>query len=242
MKTNKQIGWVSVGDRLPAPLETVWISNGKGWTTLGCLYFTDEGLMWGATNGVIYQEQNQIVSECEADDLDVQYWHPLPTAIKGEKIIFLDFDGVLNPHIYMRAMLHLKESSSTSIRNADEYGQLFMRESCEALEKIIGATGAKIVVISSWRLQGELAIKKMWNKRNLSGEIIGITPSNDFLINRGDEIQKWIEDNNFIGNYVIIDDEDDFLDMQQPYLVRTNGEVGLTSSDVKKAIEILNRP
>ena len=30
------------------------------------------------TNGVIYQEKNKIVSECESDDLDVKFWHRLP--------------------------------------------------------------------------------------------------------------------------------------------------------------------
>jgi len=74
-------GWVSVSDSLPKPLKTVWISNGKGWTTLGCLVETPEGWHWAKTNGVIYQEGEEIVSECEGDDLDVNYWHELPKAI-----------------------------------------------------------------------------------------------------------------------------------------------------------------
>ena len=70
--------WISVKDRLPKELETVWISNGKGWTTLGCLAY-EEGWYWAETNGVIFERDGKIVSECISEDLDVQYWMPLPT-------------------------------------------------------------------------------------------------------------------------------------------------------------------
>jgi hypothetical protein len=73
--------WISIEDSLPDHLQTVWISNGKGWTTLGCRVETNDGWHWAETNGTIYQEGEQIVSECESDDLDVRFWHPLPKAI-----------------------------------------------------------------------------------------------------------------------------------------------------------------
>lgn len=72
------ISWVAVENGLPDELETVWISNGKGWTTLGCLVYAEGGWHWAETNGVIYQEDGKIVSECESDDLDVKFWHRLP--------------------------------------------------------------------------------------------------------------------------------------------------------------------
>lgn len=71
--------WISVDDGLPQELETVWISNGKGFTALGCLAY-DEGWHWAKSNGVIYEENGQIVSECESDDLDVKFWARLPKA------------------------------------------------------------------------------------------------------------------------------------------------------------------
>lgn len=79
--------WISIIDSLPNPLQTVWISNGKGWTTLGCISEAEEGddgrfyWHWCETNGVIYQENGEIVSECEGNDLDVLFWHPLPKPI-----------------------------------------------------------------------------------------------------------------------------------------------------------------
>lgn len=76
-----QGGWINVKDSLPKELETVWISNGKGWTTLGCLVY-DDGWHWAETNGVIYERDGEIVAEAESDDLDVQFWHPIPKPIK----------------------------------------------------------------------------------------------------------------------------------------------------------------
>jgi hypothetical protein len=73
--------WISVQDKLPKPLQTVWITNGKGWTSLGCLIVDSEGSHWAESNGIVYQEGDDIVSECESDDLDVNYWMALPKVI-----------------------------------------------------------------------------------------------------------------------------------------------------------------
>ena len=75
--------WISTKNKIPEPLQTVWISNGRGWTTLGCLVDMDGGYHWAQTNGIIYEHNGQIVSECESDDLDVNFWHELPKAVKG---------------------------------------------------------------------------------------------------------------------------------------------------------------
>ena len=75
-------GWVLCDDDMPEPLETVWISNGKGWTTLGCIVDFEEGYCWAElVNGLVYQEGDKIVAECEADDMDVVFWHRLPQPI-----------------------------------------------------------------------------------------------------------------------------------------------------------------
>lgn len=81
IKEEYETPWISVEDSLPKDLETVWISNGQSWTTLGCLVDTPEGYHWAATNGIIYQEDDSIVSECESDDLDVKYWCKLPKVL-----------------------------------------------------------------------------------------------------------------------------------------------------------------
>jgi len=71
-------GWVGVTDALPRSLQTVWLTDGKGWVALGCLVEDAEGWHWAESNGIIYAENGEIVSECESEDLDVNYWHELP--------------------------------------------------------------------------------------------------------------------------------------------------------------------
>ena len=71
-------GWVAVTDALPKPLQTVWLINGKGWVCLGCLVESDGGWHWAESNGVMYIENDEIVSECESEDLDVNFWHEIP--------------------------------------------------------------------------------------------------------------------------------------------------------------------
>lgn len=70
--------WHSIKDSSPKALQTVWLANSNGFVTLGCLVESDEGWHWASSNGVIYSEDGEIISECESDDYDVEYWHPLP--------------------------------------------------------------------------------------------------------------------------------------------------------------------
>ena len=71
--------WILCDDDMPEVDETVWITNGCGWTALGCLVQCEGGYCWAVTNGIIYEEDGKIVSECELDDdYDVVYWHRLP--------------------------------------------------------------------------------------------------------------------------------------------------------------------
>jgi len=59
---------------------------------------------------------------------------------------------------------------------------------------------------------------------------------------RGIQVNDWLEANkDRVSNYVIIDDEGDFLACQRNNLVKVDRYVGFTEDDSKKAIEILNR-
>jgi hypothetical protein len=79
----EQNEWVLCDDDMPEIDETVWITNGCGWTALGCLVECEGGYCWAVTNGIIYEDDDKIVSECELDDdYDVVYWHRLPSPPK----------------------------------------------------------------------------------------------------------------------------------------------------------------
>ncbi len=83
-------------------------------------------------------------------------------------------------------------------------------------------------------------------------EVVGLTGRSSSNI-RGVEIREYIEEHVRIKdytstayqheftNYVILDDDSDMLLWQKDNFVQTDGQRGLTKSDVWKAINILNR-
>lgn len=163
------------------------------------------------------------------------------------KVIFLDFDGVLN----------------VITQGHDDFGGIFHEHLVDNLRYIIEETGAKIVISSSWKSDGLFKLVDMWKSRNYPGEIIGTTPNKVEVINsgmcklyvlvhRGHEIKLWLDIyQKNIENYVILDDDNDMLDSQKEHFVLTSGNsdhedcvdigYGLTRKCAEKAIEILNK-
>ena len=150
------------------------------------------------------------------------------------KIVFLDFDGVMDNAKYD---IYLNKHN---LPEKDEFGVLFDPDCIAALAKIVEQTGAKIVISSSWKdFMTKEEIDQMWQKRQLPGEVIDVTPSTSR--HRGDEIATWL---NLCPNkcqYVILDDQprEQFNTDQYDHLIITNGFYGLTQSDAEHAVEIL---
>ena len=168
-----------------------------------------------------------------------------------DKIIFLDFDGVLNTEHYQNFLYHEGKPWQ------DEFGAFFDPEAVTQLKRIIDATNADIVVESSWKYLGLEAMQEMWEVRNMPGRIIDITPSSvsdSWLLTanlediepamghcKGMEIASWLSDNAKQGTkYVIIDDEYVILDSQLPYFLLTNPYDGITEEIADRSISILN--
>lgn len=160
------------------------------------------------------------------------------------KVIFLDIDGVLN----------------VIPQGHDDYGAIFHPHFVDNLRNIIESTEAKIVISSTWRYSGLTIMKEMWSARDLPGEVIDITPSHidmnrnlPFMerLERGSEIQEWLDNHPEVTNYVILDDDTDMMSHQLDNFVKTsenldhNGYIdygyGLTIECTEKAINILNR-
>ena len=153
------------------------------------------------------------------------------------KNIFLDIDGVLNTRNF---------GSQDS----------FDSKAVANLARIIESTGAAIVISSSWKFLGLSEIQRIWRIKKLPGKVIDITPdtiSDDMLLKadlsdidnlytRGNEIKEWLKKHIFDNsNYVIIDDSNNFLPEQYSHLVQTDPKIGLSASDARRAIEILNK-
>ena len=152
-----------------------------------------------------------------------------------QKIIFLDFDGVLNTEYY-QGLLQFQGKQWQ-----DEYGALFDPKAVKHLQRIIDATGADIVIESSWKYFGLEAMQELWRVRSLPGGVIDITPSLTGNASKGEEIAAWLSEHAMSdARYVIIDDEYVVLDSQIPYFIWTNPYEGLTEDQANRAMLILN--
>lgn len=152
------------------------------------------------------------------------------------KVIFVDFDGVLNSGVWTRERRTLDRIWGDAKSDA-----LWTLEPAkvELLNQAITRTGAKVVVSSSWRGDGHgIAMLRF---AGLVEDAIGETPHG-----RGDlglqakracelraaEINAWLQAHPEVQDHVAIDDED----FKFERLVRTNGMEGLLQSDVDEVV------
>lgn len=153
------------------------------------------------------------------------------------KIIFLDFDGVMDTDS------HLDYLNEQGLPGGDKFGLAFDPKCVSNLKEIIDATGADIVISSTWREDMTYEeILEMWKFRNLPGFVTDVTPVLRFR-NRGDEIDAWLtECSNKNVRYVIIDDMhwNLFNRHQLRYFLRTSPYIGIDDWVVQEAIRLLN--
>lgn len=171
------------------------------------------------------------------------------------KVIFLDFDGVLNNESWMHEVFTAPDRKNLSMFEKDvrELSPDFIRR----VLRIIDATGAAIVVSSSWRKLMTLEeIRELFDAAGFSQmglHIIDRTPTDREVqetglpretgIMRGHEIQHWIKEfekkNGKLTSFVILDDDGDMLDSQLKNFVQTSWQTGIQEEHVSKAIKIL---
>lgn len=141
------------------------------------------------------------------------------------KILFLDVDGVLNSQEYIYT---------------HQRGDAISPEMVERVNQIIDATGAQVVISSTWRLLHKMSIlKQILESKGFKGNIIDYTPHLNYKdFNRGDEIAAWLKDKN-IDKFVILDDESDMNNLITN-LVQTAFKTGIQDIHIQKAIDMLN--
>ena len=150
------------------------------------------------------------------------------------KVVFLDVDGVLN-----NAYIEERIGSIVGI------GDIYVKR----LRKIIDATGAKIVLTSSWRVykapKGE-DVHWDYLVEKLAKEGLSIYDcTKDRGDNRGYGILQWYTHHD-VTTWVVLDDDE--FDDYRPYgimrrLVKTRyytPDGGLQDENVEEAIRILN--
>lgn len=152
------------------------------------------------------------------------------------KILFLDFDGVIN-----RDVDYSNDTPAT-------FGLPYREELCGRVRRILDSTGADIIVSSAWReaLTREMLVELLTDCGILGGgaKLLGITPSakenyKDWHSGpRGLEIEAAVKQLKPEA-YCILDDSRDMLKSQRNNFVNTLPERGVAEEDVVKAIAIL---
>ena len=151
------------------------------------------------------------------------------------KVIFLDIDGVVN-------CWDTKERAPSKVIGVEQRLIAHIKE-------IVDATGAKLVLSSTWRkdwafdlLDGKdwIYLRDEFAKQDLY--FLDYTPSRRDS-HRGEEIKEWLESTGYdVESYVVIDDDIfDILDLHEGHVVQTSYETGIEPDGVKMAIEILEK-
>lgn len=143
------------------------------------------------------------------------------------KYLFLDVDGVLNSDEWY----HEEWNKDHVYPQGD-----FDPKCVDIINDIVSKTDCKVIVSSSWRTDSNL--QSVFDKAGLKFQIYSTTPFRD---HRGKEIQEWLNSQTEPYVYAILDDDREMLSCQNKFLVRTNGNVGITNEDANRVINILNR-
>lgn len=146
------------------------------------------------------------------------------------KVLFLDFDGVLN----------LWPNPSRS-------GE-FHKPSCINLEMLLNKVPSlKIVVSSSWRTYGLDAVRDILKSNGIDPRrVIDVTGNEQSETNpvehkgdhRGHQVECWLKRNPNVTAFACLDDESDY-DNIKANLVNTNKFIGITQANVERVLEIL---
>lgn len=161
------------------------------------------------------------------------------------KVIFLDFDGVLNSGNYFNYAI--RTNPDQEITEIDKMKHMLDPVAIKKLNAIIQQTDAKVVISSSWRDDRPLdEWRQMLELQGFQGEIIGITPNfgeTDTGKKTGhgrryEQIQAWLNAHDNVDGFVIIDDII-FMAYLSNHAVMTTYERGLEDKHIEEAVNML---
>jgi len=159
-------------------------------------------------------------------------------------LLFLDLDGVLNAHDYDwmadRGPHHLNEGM------------------CRRLDRMLGATGASIVLSSAWRYHIGMDRIEVWLRERgaTRARVVGRTPMGEEMgyelgpipfanghkmwlgEHRGREIQAYLDRQPGVRGFAIVEDAADLGGLEHR-CVRTKSDVGLQDEHVDRLIALL---
>lgn len=153
-------------------------------------------------------------------------------------ILILDFDGVLNYEIYRRQRFR---DTPIVIGTEDNIVELLDPACCALVQQICDATGANIVVSSTWR-KGRTPerLHAMLSTKGLTAPVVGTTSERDIAIDerprRAAQIMEYVRENN-LKTWLALDDFR--MDLPFAHYIQTSDKMGITEWQAKMAIGLL---
>lgn len=140
------------------------------------------------------------------------------------KVLFLDIDGVCNSRKFA-------EAGNSLWNNTDP-------QAVELVRKIIEATKCVVVLSSTWRMYPD-------SRKAVRQQVCSYIDCTKDLqagakrgwVDRGVEVQEWLDRHPEVTQYAILDDESDFLPNQ--WLFKTSFEHGITEEIAQAVIDHL---
>lgn len=134
-------------------------------------------------------------------------------------VIFLDIDGVLtSSRVYVATNEKIVGGT---------WGQ-FDPVAVQFLNHVCANYGYKVVISSTWRNHYDRSTIGAILKGN--GCRFKLHPNwktDRFKGSRGEQIERWFENDKSVNHYIILDDDSDFSDEQRKYHVKTCGLNGM---------------
>lgn len=168
------------------------------------------------------------------------------------KIVFLDFDGVLNSRKYFNSLANKEEDERLVLVTTD---QQLDPKAVELVNQLVERTGAQVVISSSWRILHALdeetntgkierpSLNTILKNAGARFKAVGTTPRT--YEDRGIEIQLYLDYLKSKGEeveaFVILDDDSDMAHfLNTKHFVKTAFEYGFTEFHLEEAIKALN--
>jgi hypothetical protein len=159
---------------------------------------------------------------------------------EGQKVLFLDLDGVLSDPEPAQATAHERLVPGRVRRLSD----------------LVDRVGCRVVVSSTWRrnprtYRGLTAdqLEEVLRERGYTGRVHDITPmheeahfDDEIARIRGDEILEWCRAQNTPPSAIVVLDDVALRGPLAAYVVRTDAYRGLTDEDVQRAIDLFKYP
>jgi hypothetical protein len=161
------------------------------------------------------------------------------------RVLFLDIDGVLNHCNFL-----MGRGGRRFATEDEENLAMLDPVACLRLERVLAATGAVIVLSSSWRIRTKPpAMESLLHRRGVaSARVIDETPTRVraapdsplvFAAARGHEIQGWLDTTaHDVDSFAIVDDTSDMAHLRDR-LVLTSWAAGMLDEHADALIAML---